>query len=198
MRLYRTARPASGRRHLLKTLAWMALVWFLALVALPTLLRRVERAAGVRRLEIPGGRVLGGVLLVAASALGVRSAVAMAGGGGTPVPFDAAARLVVSGPYRWVRNPMAVGGVAQSLGVALALGSPTYLLVPPVGALAWHLLVRPSEERFLRACFGEQFEDYRSAVPLWLPHALRPGTSRPAAPRGLAGRGLTRPRSPVH
>ncbi|RCK71245.1 isoprenylcysteine carboxylmethyltransferase family protein [Desertihabitans brevis] len=175
----------------------MVLVWFLALVALPAVLRRLERAAGIGRVRVPGGRVLGGGLLLAASALGIRSAVAMAGGGGTPVPFDAAARLVADGPYRWVRNPMAVSGVAQALGVALAVGSPSYLLVPPVGAVAWHRLVRPSEERFLRSCFGEQFEDYRAAVPLWLPHALRPRARTRPRP-GSRRAGLARRQPPVH
>lgn len=169
MRLYRTARPAAYGRHLRRTLGWMALVWFLALVALPTVLRGLEVLVGVERRPVPGGRVAGAVVLVLASALGVRCAFAMARGEGTPVPFEAAAKLVVHGPYRWVRNPMAVSGVSQTVGVALALGSPLYHLVPPVGALLWQFAIRPSEERFLRSLFGAEFETYRREVPLWLP-----------------------------
>lgn len=178
MRLYRVARPASHRRHLAKTLGWMLLVWFLALAALPAVLRGAERLAGVDRLVVPGGAVAGPVLLAAASALGVRCAFAMARGGGTPVPFDAAARLVVHGPYRWVRNPMAVSGVGQALGVALVLGSPLYLLVPPAGALLWHVGIRPSEERFLAARFGAEYTAYRRSVPLWVPRRRGPRRAR--------------------
>ena len=59
-----------------------------------------------------------------ASALGLASAAAIATqGDGTPLPIDAPRRLVVSGPYAWVRNPMAVAGIAQGFGVALWHGS---------------------------------------------------------------------------
>ena len=182
MRLYRVARPAPHRRHLARTLGWMLLVWSLALVALPAVLRGVEVLLGVPRVLLPGGPAAGAVLLVAASAFGVRCAFAMARGEGTPVPFEAAARLVVTGPYRLVRNPMALSGTTQALGVALLVGSPLYCAVPFAGGLLWHVVVRPSEERFLESLFGEEYRAYRAAVPLWLP---RPGRrARPAPPRG--------------
>ncbi|WP_432542473.1 methyltransferase family protein [Kineococcus sp. SYSU DK002] len=167
------ARPATHRRHLVATLAWMLVVWSLALLVLPAVLRAVETRLGVPTWHLPGGRVAGVLLLVAASAAGVRCAFAMARGEGTPVPFDAAARLVVTGPYRRVRNPMAVSGVSQALGVALLLGSPAYYLVPPAGALLWQVVIRPSEERFLLARFGAEYADYRDRVPLWVPARLR-------------------------
>lgn len=173
MRLYRVARPAPPRRHLLRTLAWMVVVWTLALLALPAALRGVELLLGVDRWTLPGAGAVGWVVLLLASAFGIRCAFAMASGEGTPVPFDAAARLVVTGPYRWVRNPMAVSGVAQALGVALLVGSPLYLLVPPAGALLWQVVIRPSEERFLLDRFGAEYAAYRAAVPLWVPRRPR-------------------------
>ncbi|MFB9376757.1 methyltransferase family protein [Kineococcus gynurae] len=169
MRLYRLARPASAGRHLRATFGWMVLVWFLALVALPVVVTTGERWLGIARVEIPGAPVWAAVVLVPASLIGIRCATVMARGEGTPVPFDAAARLVVEGPYRFVRNPMAVTGIAQTVGVALLLGSPGYFLVPPVGALVWHVVIRPSEERFLERCFGQAYRDYRDRVPLWVP-----------------------------
>lgn len=173
MRLYRVAPPAPPRRHLVRTLAWMLLVWFLALVALPSVLRGLEVLLGIDRWTVPGGPAAGTALLVVASLFGVRCAFAMARGEGTPVPFEAAARLVVTGPYRWVRNPMAVSGVTQCLGVALLLGSPSYYLVPPAGALLWQFVIRPSEERFLHSRFGASYTAYRDAVPLWVPRPWR-------------------------
>ncbi len=173
MRLYRVSRPASPRRHLAKTFGWMVVVWFLALVALPVVLRFVELLLGIERHLLPGGRVLGAAVLVAASIAGIRCAVVMARGEGTPVPFDAAARLVVEGPYRWVRNPMAVCGVGQTVGVALLLGRPLYYLVPPAGALLWQFVIRPSEERFLAQRFGAEYAGYRRTVPLWIPRRPR-------------------------
>jgi len=175
VRLYRVARPASHGTHLAKTLAWMVVVWTAALVVLPAVLRGVEVLAGVDRVLLPGAPLLGAVVLVAASAVGVWCALTMARGEGTPVPFDAAARLVVTGPYRLVRNPMAVSGCSQTLGVALLLGSPLYYAVPVAGALLWHVVIRPSEERFLEDRFGAEYRAYRRTVPLWIPRARSSG-----------------------
>ena len=59
------------------------------------------------------------------------------------------------------------------LGVALLVGSPLYLLVPPAGALLWQVVIRPSEERFLLDRFGAEYAAYRAAVPLWVPRRPR-------------------------
>ncbi len=67
---------------------------------------------------------------------------------------------------------MAVSGCTQALGVALLVGSPSYYLVPPAGALLWHVVIRPSEERFLLQRFGSAYAAYRDAVPLWVPARL--------------------------
>ena len=184
MRLYRVARPAPYRRNLAKTLAWMLVVWTLALVALPAALRGIEVLLGIERLLLPFGRQAGAALLVAASAFGVWCAFTMARGEGTPVPFDAAARLVVTGPYRYVRNPMALSGITQTAGVALLLGSPLYYAVPLAGALLWHVAVRPSEERFLEELFGSRYRAYRAEVPLWLPRRPRSGAGPGGGPGG--------------
>ncbi|OWY60208.1 hypothetical protein B7486_70415, partial [cyanobacterium TDX16] len=83
--------------------------------------------------------------------------------------FDAASSLVLVGPYRVVRNPMAVGAIVQMTGVAVAVGSAGVGLLALGGALVWHLGIRPSEERFLVEHFGGAYEQYRSAVRCWWP-----------------------------
>lgn len=90
-------------------------------------------------------------------------------GEGTPVPFDAARVLVVSGPFRVNRNPMVVTAIAQSTGVALIIGSPTALTLPAASAILWNRILRPSEERFLPERFGNSYERYRRSVPCWVP-----------------------------
>jgi protein-S-isoprenylcysteine O-methyltransferase Ste14 len=96
-------------------------------------------------------------------------------GAGTPLPTAAARALVVAGPYRWVRNPMATGGVGQSLGVALMLGSWIALLIPIAGAVVWSTLMRPAEERFLLDRFGDEYGRYRNEVGLWIPRRTQRG-----------------------
>src|SRR5881397_3316636 len=48
-------------------------------------------------------------------------------GRGTPAPFDPPRQLVVTGPYRWVRNPMYVGGLLLLVGEAILLQAPVLL-----------------------------------------------------------------------
>ena len=55
-------------------------------------------------------------------------------GEGTPLPAETARKLVVAGPYRYVRNPMAVAGVIQTASIGLLFGSwMVVVLAGPVG-----------------------------------------------------------------
>lgn len=94
-------------------------------------------------------------------------------GEGTPLPSACARKLVTSGPYRFVRNPMAIGGVTQGVVVGVALGSPLVIVYAVIGGVWWELLARGSEERFLVATFGAEYEAYRDRVRCWLPFPKR-------------------------
>ena len=90
-------------------------------------------------------------------------------GRGTPAPFDAPRRLVVSGPYRYARNPMYIGGGLLLLGFGLFLRSPAVaLFVPACWLLIDPLLVR-HEEAVLRVKFGPDYDDYCRRTPRWIP-----------------------------
>lgn len=96
-------------------------------------------------------------------------------GRGTLAPWDPPRRLVVAGPYRYVRNPMISGVVFVLVGEALLLLSGRHLLW--AGAfLALNLIFIPLlEEPQLEARFGEPYREYRRHVPGILPR-LRPWT----------------------
>lgn len=114
--------------------------------------------------------VLGGVAFCAFGLLGITSSAFMVmKGKGTPVPFNAASQLVVSGPYRWVRNPMAIAGLGQGLAVALACRSPEIAVYVLTGMLVWDRLVRPIEAQDLRRRFGDEFRDDCRNVRCWVP-----------------------------
>lgn len=167
---FRGARQAATSTHLGRTIAQMLVFWGFFLVVLPLLIARGEDRWRLRLDLPPWVHLSGVVLLVAASALGVWSAVSMATrGDGTPLPSAAATRLVVSGPYRLVRNPMAVAGIAQAVGVGLLLGSWLVVLYALAGSLLWNWVVRPLEEADLEARFGAEFVAYRRRVSCWLP-----------------------------
>ena len=76
---------------------------------------------------------------------------------------------MVSGPYRHLRNPMAVAGIAQGVAVGVVLGSPAVVLYALLGGPVWHVLVCPWEEADLESRFGAPYRRYRAAVRCWLP-----------------------------
>jgi protein-S-isoprenylcysteine O-methyltransferase Ste14 len=96
-------------------------------------------------------------------------------GRGTPAPFDAPRELIIWGPYRLVRNPIYVGVVAVLGGIALALRSPSALLLAVAAWLLAHALVVLYEEPTLRRRFGASYERYVLEVNRWLPWRPRPG-----------------------
>lgn len=169
--IFRVTRHADSRSLALYTIAQSAAFWILLLLVLPFLLAHLEERAGIP--TVPHSAALtaiGAVLLVSGAALGVTSAVFMVRlGRGTPLPSAAAPIMVTSGPYRFVRNPMAVGGLAQGLAVAVWFGSPTIMLYVLVGALIWHIVVRPLEEHDLELRFGLPFAEYRHTTKCWVP-----------------------------
>jgi protein-S-isoprenylcysteine O-methyltransferase Ste14 len=115
-------------------------------------------------------RVLG-VALLGAGALVLVHAFGrfVAEGLGTPAPVAPPERLVVGGPYRYVRNPMYLAVTAVIVGQALALGQPLLLGYAALFVLATGTFVRLHEEPALRRRFGADYEAYRRAVPGWWP-----------------------------
>jgi protein-S-isoprenylcysteine O-methyltransferase Ste14 len=99
-------------------------------------------------------------------------------GRGTPAPLDPPVRLVIAGPYRWVRNPMYVAGVLILLGQAAVWEAPALLAYLGAFWLTTHLFVVGYEERALAARFGAEYQRYREHVPRWIPRRPR------AAPSG--------------
>jgi protein-S-isoprenylcysteine O-methyltransferase Ste14 len=94
---------------------------------------------------------------------------------GTPAPAFPTRHLVVSGLYRFVRNPMYVAVVSAILGQALLFAS---LPLAGYGAsvlVLFQTFVVLYEEPKLRKTFGAEYESFRANVPRWIPR-LTPWT----------------------
>lgn len=90
-------------------------------------------------------------------------------GDGTPAPWDPPRRLVVRGPYRYVRNPM-ISGVLIMLGAeALYFGSWWVAGWMGVFFLGNAFYFPRVEEKGLHARFGDAYGIYKANVPRWLP-----------------------------
>jgi len=88
---------------------------------------------------------------------------------GTPAPVFPARHLVVTGFYRYVRNPIYLAAVSVILGEGLILGNVNVLAY---GVLAWlgtNWFVVAYEEPTLRKTFGPEYDAFCRNVPRWVP-----------------------------
>lgn len=113
---------------------------------------------------------MGWALFILFCLLGLWSGYTMSWyGKGTPLPLDCPQKLVIAGPYKFVRNPMALAGIGQGVSVGIILGSPFVIIYAISGAFLWHYLVKPSEEADLLGRFGEKYVEYCKHVKCWVP-----------------------------
>ena len=115
-------------------------------------------------------RILGGILIIVGVPGLVDSFARFALEGlGTPAPIAPPQKLVVTGLYRYVRNPIYIAVVAVIFGQALLFGDWRLLWY---GALLWlffHVFVVMYEEPTLKQTFGTEYESFRTNVPRWIP-----------------------------
>ncbi len=166
----RFAAPAPPLWHAAKSLVAVALFWLMALVAVPWGIVAMQRRLPSVNTFLPAAPQLAVICFIISGLVMAWAAVTVAiAGEGTPLPFDAPRRLVVTGPYAWCRNPMMLATVGLGTAAALYTGSVPVLLYVVLLALVWYIAVRPEDERHLQRIFGREFETYQRGVRLWMP-----------------------------
>ena len=114
--------------------------------------------------------IFGGVLIVLGAALLLECFGRFAlVGRGTPAPVAPPDRLVVTGAYRRVRNPMYVAVTAVVLGQAALFADLRLLIYCLVVWAGFHLFVLAYEEPTLRQLFPQDYAAFFAAVPRWIP-----------------------------
>jgi len=91
---------------------------------------------------------------------------------GTPAPVFPTRHLVVTGFYRYVRNPIYLAVVSIVLGEGVILGNVGLLAYGVIVWLAFYVFVL-SYEPTLRKTFGAEYDAFCANVPRWVPR-LRP------------------------
>jgi protein-S-isoprenylcysteine O-methyltransferase Ste14 len=163
---------------LVRALTYAALFIGFFLVFLPA---RVLARSGIVRPADVGAAQIAGIII---GAFGAALALWCIGtfiviGRGTPAVFDPPRRLVIVGPYHFVRNPMYIGAALALVGAALFYGSWALLWYCLGFALITHLLVVVYEEPTLRATFGDDYDHYRQRVHRWWPIPQHGDVERP-------------------
>jgi len=90
-------------------------------------------------------------------------------GRGTPMPIDPPKELVVTGFYRYVRNPIYLGVLSIFLGHFLWFGYWALLIYTVFAFIGVHSFVVLYEEPTLKRKFGAAYEEYLQRVPRWIP-----------------------------
>ncbi len=152
---------------LMRALTYGSILVGLVLLFVPT--------PGIERPAATGGwQIIGMALGGAGAVLALWCVFTFAfSGKGTPVPLDPPRRLVVGGPYRFVRNPMAIGVGLVLAGTSLYYRSWLLLGYTALFFLIIHLLVVLYEEPTLRRTFGPPYEAYFERVGRWWPRRSR-------------------------
>ena len=117
---------------------------------------------------------IAGATLIVAGAAALLDAFARFAlqGLGTPAPIAPTERLVITGLYRYVRNPMYLAVASTILGQWLLLARPVLLAWALVFGATVFAFVRGYEEPTLLADYGEEYERYCAAVPSWWPRRI--------------------------
>ena len=140
-------------------------------------------------------RIIGALFIVAGLPVLLDSFARFALQGlGTPAPVLPPQRLVVSGFYRRVRNPIYVALVALISGQGLLFGNLTLFGYCSILWIFFHVAVLVHEEPELRSKFGADYELFCAHVPRWIPRVHpwhQPTCSESLGP----GSTLPRPRS---
>ena len=158
-----------------RAITYAALFVGLVLIYLPA--RLLSWSGIVRPAAIELEQVAGMIIGAAGAAVALWCILTFVSSGkGTPAPFDPPRRLVIQGPYRFVRNPMYIGADLTLMGAALFYESMPLLSYAILFVLLAHIFVVLYEEPTLRRTFGEEYEIYCRRVRRWWPSRSSSGS----------------------
>jgi protein-S-isoprenylcysteine O-methyltransferase Ste14 len=157
---------------LLRHLPSFAILPFTMAVLIPLWIARryeltpaVGRSAGELAIQLAGLAVFGvGLVLFAASLRRFATE-----GDGTLAPWDPPRKLVIRGPYRFVRNPMISGLIFVLFGEALLLLSRPHAVWAAAFLVVNMIYIPLLEEPMLAVRFGDDYREYRRHVRRFLP-----------------------------
>jgi protein-S-isoprenylcysteine O-methyltransferase Ste14 len=130
----------------------------------------VARLSPALAVDLPGRRVTAIALALTGAAIALSGVAEFRRARTTVNPLrpERASALVVSGIFRWTRNPMYLGLAIVLLGWAGYLAHPLAALGVPAFVAWMNRSQIPREERALEQLFGAEFAQYRTRVRRWL------------------------------
>lgn len=94
-------------------------------------------------------------------------------GEGTPAPMMPTQKLIITGPFRYCRNPMTFGTICGYLGVVVLTGSLSSLMLFILLISVLLTYIKLAEEKELAIRFGQAYLDYKKKVPFIIPRITK-------------------------
>lgn len=142
------------------------------LVFLAALLGGIAMQSAGHPLHLPLDRavaiVVGAAIAAAGVACVVSARVLFHRTGQSPVPWKPTPELILTGPYRFTRNPMYVGVTLFVVGLGCALDNAWIALFAFAALAIVHGCAVLPEERYLLEKFGDSYAAYRARVRRYL------------------------------
>jgi protein-S-isoprenylcysteine O-methyltransferase Ste14 len=89
---------------------------------------------------------------------------------GTPVPFKPPPKLITTGPYAYIRNPMILGLFIFMLGLGVLFGSLSLIFIfTPLFIAINVFYIKAIEEKEMEKKFGKAYLEYKKKVPMFFP-----------------------------
>ena len=121
-------------------------------------------------LAAPTNIIISMPLMVIGATLALWTVYTFAKARGSPVPLNPPRKLVTTGLYSWVRNPMLLGWIIMLFGVGILLNSLSLIFIfTPLFILLNVLYLKTIEEKEMEKKFGEQYLKYKQSVPMFIP-----------------------------
>jgi len=134
-------------------------------------LRRLDSFIPV---SLPPWMAVGGIILMIAGGILAFTCFGLFSASGAlslhaRFPFPDPEVFISWGPYKYVRNPMAKGGLTVLCGWGFYRLSPSIVLFAVLMTVLMHLFVVYVEEPQLERRFGESYREYKGRVHRWIP-----------------------------
>lgn len=113
---------------------------------------------------------IGGIMIMAGLAIAVWTVyVQIKKGFGTPVPLLPPEKLLMDGPYKYCRNPMASGTYIYYFGISCFIGSLSAFFIVVLFILVLMIFIKIGEEPELEKRFGQSYLEYKQETPIFVP-----------------------------
>ena len=156
-----------GKTKILSQISSLLLLPIMATAIIPTILFFIAPDYTPTNLAL----ILVGIitLLIGVYLLSTTIILLITKGKGTISPWDPTKKMVTTGPYSKIRNPMIIGVTLILLSETILLNSQTLLLWTVTFFILNHAYIKRIEETHLEKRFGKEFKKYAKKVPRWLP-----------------------------